>query len=448
MSLAQALAARPLQLGERLLARGREALLARAQTVAVGGLVVSAAAIVAGLLLWAGQRFAPPPVSYMTTVVPIAVEMPMALAYALVGAVLVTRQPRNAIGWLFLAIGIVSSLVPPIDFLVAAAGDQFVAPSGGTVLLAWLASNFQLPMLSAIVIVVFLIFPDGHALSARWARAGWLAVAGALVVGFGEALDPSGLRWFPTLPNPTAGPSWFGPVSFGIQVAGMVVTITALGAATWAMVLRWRGYGAQARRGLATVAASVLALAVTGGTLVVVRYALAVGQATGEVVLVATLIAATTVPLAAAFGMLRYRLFDVDLVLAHALVYVPLTGFLAGLYAAAVALFTRVFVALTGNSSDVVIVLATLVLAGAFTPVRKALETFVDRHFKPGEPAAERPRRRAARAAQPGTRTAARTRPRRLALNASAADPIAELHELQARMARLEEELGASTRGG
>ncbi|HYL40980.1 MAG TPA: hypothetical protein VET90_06705, partial [Candidatus Binatus sp.] len=312
---------------------------------------------------------------------------------------------------------------------VAAASGGFVAPAGTTVFLAWLASNFQLPMLSAIIIVVFLIFPDGRALSARWARAGWLAVAGALLVGFGEALDPSGLRWYPTLPNPTAGPSWFGVVSFGIQVAGMIVILGALAAAMWAMVLRWRGYGPRARRGVATVALSVMALAATGGALVVVRYALAVNQSTGEIVLVATLIAATTVPIAAAFGMLRHHLFDVDLVLTHALVYVPLTGFLAGLYAAAVALFTRIFVAVTGDSSDIVIVLSTLVLAGAFTPVRKALETFVDRHFKPSDSAGSAHRE----GHQPADATPLPV------------DPRDELRELQARLARLEELLAAPT---
>ena len=433
MSLALGLAARPFQLGERLAIELREALLRHTRALAVAGLGLSAAALLGALVLWAGQRFAPPPMSYVTSVVPIAVHMPMALAYALVGAILGIRQPRNAIGWLFLSIGLLSSMVPAIDFLVAAAGHQYVAPPGTTVLLAWFASNFHLPMVSAIVIVVFLIFPDGRALSARWARAGWLAVAGALLIGLGQALDPSGLRWYPTLPNPTAGPSSFGPVAFGIQLIGIGGIIGALVAAMWAMALRWRGYTAEQRHGLASVAAAVLALATTGGALVVVRYALNVGQATGEIVLVATLVAAATVPIAAAFGMLRYHLFNVDLVLAHALVYVPLTGFLAGLYAASVALFTRIFVALTGDSSDVVVVLATLLLAGTFAPLRKVLENFVDRHFKPAEAASAA----AHHAHADGSEAPAR------GLEPAAA--LAELRELQARMAHLEAELSGST---
>jgi hypothetical protein len=60
---------------------------------------------------------------------------------------------------------------------------------------------------------------------------------------------------------------------------------------------------------------------------------------------------------------------------------------MTGIYAASVALFQRVFVAVTGNSSDIAIVLATLVLASAFTPMRKGLEGVVDRHFKPASKA-------------------------------------------------------------
>src|SRR5512140_1453202 len=133
----------------------------------------------------------------------------MILAFSVIGAIVAARQPRNAIGWLFLGIGMGSAFIPAIDFLVAGTGSQFVAAPTETVLLAWLSSNFHLPLVGSLVIVVFLIFPDGQALPGRWSRAAWLAVGGALLVGLGQALDPSGLRWYPTMPNPTAGPAWF-----------------------------------------------------------------------------------------------------------------------------------------------------------------------------------------------------------------------------------------------
>ena len=425
----------PVQLGERLALQTVEAFVRHAREIAVAGLGLSVGAVAYGLLLWAGQRFAPPPMSYVTTVVPIALHIAMALAYAVVGAILACRQPRNGIGWLFLVIGLLSSGVPAVDFLVAAVGREYVAPPGVTVFLGWLASSFHLPLVGAAVILVFLLFPDGRAVPG-WAWAGWLAVGGSLLVGVGQALDPLGLRWYPTLPNPTAAAPWLGPVAIGTQVAGLGLVMGALGAAIWAMVLRYRSYERAARRGMFAVAVAVVALAATGGALMVVRYGVAVGPTTGELILIAALLAATAVPIAAAFGMHRYHLFDLDLVLAHALVYVPLTGLLGGLYAASVALFTRVFAAVTGDSSDVVIVLSTLVLAGAFTPLRKALESFVDDHFKPRVKRASSASRRRDVAPKTARRPTAEPEQR-----SQPADLAAELRELRLRMAHLEHEL-------
>src|SRR4051812_10674532 len=272
MTAAVALVARPVQLGGRLAAELVERSLAHARALALGGLAFSLAGVAVGLVLWAGQRFAPPPMSFVTSDIPIAVHMAMVIAYSLVGALLTARRPGNPIGWLFLAIGMLASVVPPIDFLVAAVGGQFVAPAPTTVLLAWLASNFHLPMTGAIVIVVFLIFPDGHSLPGRWSQAGWLAIGGSLLVGFGQALDPSGLRWYPTMPNPTALPPAYGNVAIPVQLIGLVGVMVALAIATWAMVLRYRHYAPETRRGLGAIGATVLTLAGAGGALLVVRY--------------------------------------------------------------------------------------------------------------------------------------------------------------------------------
>jgi hypothetical protein len=445
VTAALGLAARPLHAGSRLALGAREWLLGRARLLALGGLVISVAGVGWGLFLWAGERFAPPPVSFVSSPLPIAAHIPMIVAYALVGTIIAARQPRNAIGWLFLAIGILSSFVPAIDFLVAGAGDQFSAPSGATVFLAWLASNFHLPLAGSMVIAVFLIFPDGRPMAGRWSRAGWVAVLGALLIGFGQALDPTGLRWYPTMPNPTSLPASAGAVAVAVQAIGLLLVMGSLGVGVWAMVLRYRHYTPDERRGIFWVALTVIQLAVAGGALLVVRYGIVVPKSAGEAILVVTLVAATLVPLAAVDGMLRYRLFNIELVLAHALVYVPLSAFLAGLYAASVALFQRIFASVSGDTSDITIVLTTLVLAGTFTPVRKWLEGVVDRHFKPATPATPVPRRvRAAPPAPAGadaiaaTTLTSPTAPPTPSMANQDLDAVAELRELQARLARLE----------
>ncbi|RPI25062.1 MAG: GAF domain-containing protein [Chloroflexota bacterium] len=87
-------------------------------------------------------------------------------------------------------------------------------------------------------------------------------------------------------------------------------------------------------------------------------------------------------PVAFTFSILRYRLYDIDIILNRTLVYVPLTGILAGLYSASIALSQRLFIAATGEKSDAAVVLTTLVLASAFTPIKNSLQSKVDVRFK------------------------------------------------------------------
>lgn len=92
-------------------------------------------------------------------------------------------------------------------------------------------------------------------------------------------------------------------------------------------------------------------------------------------------------PLSIGFSILRYRLWDIDLIINRTLVYVPLTATLAGLYSASITLLQQVFIALTGNRSDAAVVLTTLILVSVFTPIRTTLQDNVDRHFKePADP--------------------------------------------------------------
>jgi hypothetical protein len=87
-------------------------------------------------------------------------------------------------------------------------------------------------------------------------------------------------------------------------------------------------------------------------------------------------------PLSIGISILRYRLYDIDLIINKALVYVPLTAILAGAYAASIALFQKLFEAITGEKSDAAIVITTLMLTAIFTPIKNTLQAIVDRRFK------------------------------------------------------------------
>ena len=87
-------------------------------------------------------------------------------------------------------------------------------------------------------------------------------------------------------------------------------------------------------------------------------------------------------PLSAAVAITRYRLLEIDAIVNRAIVYAVLTAILAGLFTAAIGLSQNVFVALTGEQSDAAIVITTLIVASAISPVRTRLQTWVDRQFR------------------------------------------------------------------
>jgi uncharacterized membrane protein YidH (DUF202 family) len=87
-------------------------------------------------------------------------------------------------------------------------------------------------------------------------------------------------------------------------------------------------------------------------------------------------------PLSVGFAVLRYRLYDIDLIINRTLVYVPLTAIVAGLMAAGVKLSQTAFVAMTGKESDVAVVAATFIVVSLSTPIRNRLQALVDRSFK------------------------------------------------------------------
>lgn len=93
-------------------------------------------------------------------------------------------------------------------------------------------------------------------------------------------------------------------------------------------------------------------------------------------------------PISVGIAVLRYRLYDIDLVINRTLVYLPLTGILAGLFAASITLSQRLSVALTGQQSDAATILTTLVVVAAFTPIKDRLQAIVDLRYKEAPQAA------------------------------------------------------------
>src|SRR3954451_13673398 len=343
--------------------------------------------IIVGLCvaMWAGIGFRPPHISFIEGSVVFVAEMFYAISYAAMGWVLATRLPRNLLGWIFIILGFAMAAQLAVTFAIEASGVYETLRRLDATLLfgAWLTSSFHLPALVVLTAVVFLRFPTGKLLSTRWAIAGWTTLIGAFIVGLSVGLSPTGLAWFPSLPNMFAAPASMRVALQGAEIFGLSLMVAGVLAATISMVVRYRRSADVQRAQMRWIAVAVVLFAGAGLPFVIVRYGLDLPYSSGHILMALALVAGCFLPVAAAIAILRHRLYDIDLILNRALVYIPLTALLAGMYTAGVTLFQRAFVAVTGDKSDSAIVITTLVMAALFTPIKNSLQAFVDRRFKP-----------------------------------------------------------------
>jgi hypothetical protein len=244
------------------------------------------------------------------------------------------------------------------------------------------------PLMGSLTGLLMFVFPDGRLPSRAWRAAVLILVAGA-AVRFGElALVGEPVPYLPTLDNPHRLPSPFDAalaVSKELNV-GLVLLLGGMVLGAISLVARYRRAGAEVRRQIRWF---VLAGAIVAATLAPLAHLFvfvdpAAGR--GQDLWVLFFASASLFPAAVGIGITRYRLFEIDRILSRTFVYGSLTAIFAGLFTASVGLSQRLFVALTGETSDLAIVLTTLVAASAYTPVRRRLEALAERLFRYDEP--------------------------------------------------------------
>ena len=349
--------------------------------LAIAIAVLTVVAVVVSMLVWLARGMTEMPVSFGSSPVGVLGLVISPICYAAVGGILASRLPANPIGWLFIAMGVALGMMLPVNLAVTAAHESLRPAGPLLVWIAWVRTAFGTPVVLTAAVIAVLLFPDGRTLGGRWRVAPWLAGGAGAVLLAAAALDPVGLISYPSLPNPLALPYELKTVVEWSRTAATAILVAG-GALAVASIRRRHRVGddvvrAQLRWIVVAVAISVAAAV----PFVVARYVLRVTEPIGELLAAVAQIGACAFPLAAAFAISRYRLFDVDVLIGRSLVYLPLMAVLGGMYTAGIALFQRLFVALTGSQSELAVIMTILVVASAFTPVRRALEGFVDRRF-------------------------------------------------------------------
>jgi hypothetical protein len=307
---------------------------------------------------------------------------PYALAwvsFAVVGALIVSRHPRHRIGWLCLAIAVAISLLAQAGaYATYALAIDPHTPLG--LAAAWTQTTFGLPALSIATFIV-LLFPDGHLPSRRWRVVAVAALVGVALSMPALAVAPLDLGGYAGVPNPIALGGFAGAVATAVGLTGGFLIAVGMVGAMVSLVVRWRLSRGDERRQLTWIAFAGTGLALVLAVSPLLSPDITRAQPSSSQHLL-TGIALAGIAWAIGIAVLRYRLYDIDLVIDRTLVYGALTAILAGLYAASIRLFQALFVTVTGEGSDAALVLTTLVLATSFTPIKRRLEAIVERRYR------------------------------------------------------------------
>src|SRR5918998_4207692 len=298
----------------------------------------------------------------------------LALAFSVVGAIIASRQPRNAIGWLFCGVGVTIGLS---SFAGDYAGFWLASGFGRGVLgetAAWFSSWSWTLLVYLPTTFLLLLFPDGRLPSPRWRPVAWCAALGLIGFLAGYTLEPGPLEDFPRIMNPYGVDSLILEV---IAVADAILASASMVASATSLIVRMRRAGRAQRQQIKWLAyGGALAVgAVFVGGVISVRI--------GEVGYALTSIGLLGVPIFTGVAITRYRLYDIDIVINRTLVYGALTAALVALYLGGVATLQALLRAFTGQEQQpqLAIVVSTLAIAALFDPLRRRIQSFIDRRF-------------------------------------------------------------------
>jgi hypothetical protein len=281
---------------------------------------------------------------------------------ALAGALIASRQRAHPMGWILLGMGVAAA------FVELAEGYGYHPLYPGSAASEWVSSwGSQLGI--GMTATVLALFPTGHPSSRRGRPIVWAAIAGTALMVVGSAFGHSEDDNFRSGSNPYA---IGGHGMAVVYVAGELLFVAALLGAIASLIVRFRRSTGIERQQLKWVTFVVSALAVVGPLAIAFYF-------DSIAVQIAIAVVVTALPVAICVAILRYRLYDIDIIINRTVVYAVVSLLVAASYVvAALALGAIV----GSRRSAWVTAGATLAAVAVFQPLRRRVQDAVDRRFR------------------------------------------------------------------
>ena len=304
----------------------------------------------------------------------------LGVVFAGTGALVASRAPGNWIGWIFCAMGLLFEfgILGEVYVAYGSLADGFLP---GRAWVGWISQWSNNAFAPTMIILSFLLFPTGRLPSARWRPVALIATGVAVVHAASAALTPGPLQDY-GIQNP-AGIEAATALRMIAEVSVLILVLPLMLLSVVSLFARLRRSSGIERQQLKWFAYAAALLA----TDLLASNALAVllggtGNEVAEFIPFLTfVITLSGIPMAMGVAILKHRLYDIDIIINRTLVYGALTLSLLLVYVGCVVSLQYVLRAFTGGNSQLVIVASTLAIAALFNPLRRRIQSFIDRRF-------------------------------------------------------------------
>jgi hypothetical protein len=297
----------------------------------------------------------------------------MALTYPTVGAFIAARRPANPIGWILCGTGLLTGVraIAVAYTYYGVAGRPDSLP--GVEYAAWVGSWLGAPGVLLAAVLLLVVFPDGRLLDRAWWAVVGMAVCGAVLLALLLALEPSAWIVLRSVDNPfRVTRSVYDEVIQPLGGLGLTLLIVSLVCGGISLLIRVDKGSKVERQQIKWLAFFATLMAVGFGIVDAGVWLFFVGIA-----------AFNCFPIGVGIAVMRYRLLDIDVVINRTLVYGSLTIVLVLVYFGSITATQTLFHTLTGPGElpQLVVVASTLLIAALFNPLRRRIQSFIDRRF-------------------------------------------------------------------